>query len=189
MKKIRGNQVRPGNVILLDGKLFVVTKAQHTQPGKGGAYMQVELKGVKDGLKRRDRFQSSAEIEQAFIEEVTLQFLYMDQGKVVLMNKETFDQVSIDVDCLSASSDFLKDDMEVVVGFYDGEAISASLPSQVVLEVTQADPVTKGQTAASSYKPAQLENGMRVMVPPHIVEGDKVVVSTAECEYLERFKG
>jgi len=186
--KIDGNQIRPGNTILFDGKLWIVTKTQHTQPGKGGAYMQAELKGIKDGSKSNERFRSSEKVERVALEEIAYQFLYEDQGGYVLMNNDTFAQLTVSKDIFSGSLAYLAEQMTVTVSFYDGTPIIATLPSHVVLTVAETEPVVKGQTAASSYKAALLDNGERVMVPPHIEQGTKIVVDTRDGSYLERHK-
>ena len=186
--KVDGNQLRPGNIISHQGQLWSVIKTQHTQPGKGGAYMQVELKDLLSGTKKNERFRAAETVERIYLEEIEYQFLYEDQGSYVLMNQETYDQISIKEQKLSASASFLKDGMVVTVGFHENEPIFVNLPTQVVLEIEEADPVVKGQTATSSYKPAILENGAKVMVPPHIGIGTKIVVDTRDGSYVERYK-
>lgn len=186
--KIEGNQIRPGNIILHEGKLWTVTKTQHTQPGKGGAYMQVEMKDIREGTKKNERFRSSEGVDRVIVEEIEHQFLYQDDDSLVLMDQETYEQINASKDLLSGDILYLKDGMIVTVGMYEGAAISVTLPDHVVLLVEESDPVVKGQTASSSYKPAILENGLKVMVPPHIGQGTKVIIDTRDNSYVERYK-
>ena len=186
---IDGNALRPGQVILHQDRLWVVTKTQHTQPGKGGAYMQAELKDIQNGTKKNERFRSSETVEKVFLEEVPYRYLYQQQGEYTFMHPESYEQISLGANLLNVSADFLQENMEVLIGFYEDAPIFVNLPPQVVLLIEETDMVVKGQTASSSYKPAQLENGMRIMVPPHIEAGTKVVVNTEDGNYVERFKG
>jgi elongation factor P len=186
--KIGGNEVRPGNVILYENRLWLVVKTQHTQPGKGGAYMQVELKDMKEGTKKNERFRAAEPVERIFIDEKEFQYLYSEQESFVLMNQETYDQIAVSEDVFSASVHFLQEGMILTVGFYENSVIYVNLPSQVVLEVVEADGVVKGQTASSSFKPAKLSNGMKTSVPPHIEIGTKILINTQDCSYVERFK-
>lgn len=188
--KVDGNQLRPKNVISHLGRLYVVVKAQHTQPGKGGAYMQVELKDLQNGSKLNERFRAAQSVERVHLEEKVYQFLYEDAGGYVLMDNKTYEQITVPKEAFVGDTAFLKEEMESVVYFDgDGTLLYAELPPQVVLEVVHADPVVKGQTATSSYKSAQLENGKTIMVPPHIESGTKVVVDTRDGSYVERYKG
>ncbi len=184
--KISGNAIRPGNVIEHKGGLWRAMKIQHTQPGKGGAYLQVELRNLRDGSKLNERFRSSETVERARLEQKPYQFLYADDDMLNLMDTESYEQISINRDLVGEPAVFLQDGMEVRVEFYEEEPLGVQLPEHVVLEVTEADAVVKGQTASSSYKPAMMENGVRVMVPPHIEAGTRIVVSTADGEYVKR---
>lgn len=186
--KISGNDLRVGNVIAYQGGMYVVTKTQHTQPGKGGAYMCVVLRDLLSGNKKDARFRSSESIERLFIEEKEYQFLYKEGTQYTFMNMETFDQITLDAHLFNVSADFLQENMTVKIGFHEGDATFVNLPTQVVLDVIEADPVVKGQTASSSYKPARLSNGMCVDVPPHIETGVAIVVNTQDVSYVERFK-
>lgn len=186
--KIDGNALRPGYIILHDGKLWVVGKTQHTQPGKGGAYMQAELKDLKHGTKKVERFRAAETVERVSLEEHPYRYLYKDQELYTFIHPETYEQLSIPGDLFNVSPDFLQEDMEVVVGFYEEAPLFVTLPIHVVLTVTETDPSTKGQTATSSYKPAHLNNAMRIMVPPYIEVGTRVVVNTEEGTYVERSK-
>jgi elongation factor P len=186
--KISGNAIRIGNVLEHEGKLWVAVKTQHTQPGKGGAYMQVELKGLLDGTKTNVRFRSAEQVERVYLEERPYQYLYAEGNDLVFMDQDTYEQINIARDFVGESADFLQDGMIVNVSSHEGKPISVQLPDTVVLAITEADPVVKGQTATSSYKPAILENGLKIMVPPHIESGMRVVVNTADCSYVERAK-
>ena len=186
--KISGNAVRPGNVIEHQGRLWRAVKIQHTQPGKGGAYLQVELKDVRDGTKLNERFRSSETVERVRLDEHVYQFLFSSGDEYTFMDKNTYEQITLNGDMIGDPRVFLQDGMDVTVQSYEGSPISVELPDTVVMEIVEADPVVKGQTASSSYKPAVLENGERVMVPPHIGSGTRVVVNTADGSYVERAK-
>ena len=184
--KIAGNEIAPGAVIEHDGSLWVAVKTQAVKPGKGGAYNQVELKNLFDGRKLNERFRSAEAVEAIELEFKPYTFLFEAGETLTFMDKETFEQIEIAKDFVGERAAFLQDGMEVKVESYEGRPISVKLPSNVTLAVTEADPVVKGQTAASSYKPAKLENGLRVMVPPFIEAGTKIVVSTDDVSYLRR---
>jgi len=186
--KIIANDIRVGAVLEHEAKLWVVLKTMHTQPGKGGAFMQVEMKDIKSGTKLNVRFRSSETVERAHLEIKDYQFLYEGMGTVELMDNETYEQISLSKELVAEQLPYLKEGMVVGVEFYGEEAISIALPETVILEVAECEPVVKGQTAASSYKPAKLENGVRIMVPPFINQGVKVVVKTEDGSYLERAK-
>ncbi len=184
--KIAGNAIRPGNVIEHQGGLWKAVKIQHTQPGKGGAYMQVELKNLRDGRKLNERFRSADAVERVRLDQKDYQYLFEADGKYTFMDTETFDQIEINGELIGEQAAFLQDGMMVIVESYEGEAIGVSLPEFVTLEVLETEPVVKGQTAASSYKPAKLDNGVRTMVPPFINTGDKIIVATADSTYAKR---
>ena len=186
--KINGNAIRPGNIIQHKNRLWVAVKTQHTQPGKGGAYLQVELKDIRDGTKLNERFRSSESVERVRLDEKEYQFLYGDANGIALMDLQTFEQIQLPKEILGDSAAFLKDGMILTVVSHEGEIVGAELPETVIMEIVEAEPVVKGQTASSSYKPAILENGTRIMVPPHIGTGIKVVVNTADGTYVERAK-
>ena len=186
--KIDGNAIRPGNVIEHQGRLWRAVKIQHTQPGKGGAYLQVELKDIRDGTKLNERFRSSESVERVRLDEKEYQYLFANGNEFTFMDQETFDQLTFNRDMIGDPAAYLQDGMVVVVQGYEGSPISVSLPDTVVMEVVEADAVVKGQTASSSYKPAQLENGERVLVPPHIEAGTRIVVNTSDGTYVERAK-
>lgn len=186
--KISGNAIRPGNIINHKNRLWVAVKTQHTQPGKGGAYLQVELKDIRDGTKLNERFRSSESVERVRLDEKEYQFLYEENDSIALMDTENFEQIQVPRSLLGDSAAFLKDGMVLTVVSHEGEIVGAELPETVTMSITEAEPVVKGQTASSSYKPAMLENGVRIMVPPHIGPGTRVVVNTADGTYVERAK-
>ena len=184
--KINGNEIRPGNVIQHKGGLWVAVKIQAVKPGKGGAYAQVELKHVVDGTKLNERFRASETVERIRLEQKDYQFLFAEGDMLTFMDTETYEQISLAADFIGERAAFLQDGMEVVVESYEGQHLGVSLPEQVTLEVTETEPTIKGQTASSSYKPAIMDNGVRVMVPPFISAGEKIVVDTNEVTYVRR---
>lgn len=186
--KINGNSIKIGNIIEHKDRLWVATKTQHTQPGKGGAYLQVELKDVKTGTKLNERFRSSESVELVRLEEKPYQFLFQEGDKLTVMDSETYDQITIPSSYLGESLPFLQDGMTITIKSYQDETIHANLPETIIAVIQEADPVIKGQTASSSFKPAVLDNGVRIMVPPHITSGTKVVVNTADATYVEKAK-
>ena len=186
--RINGNAIRPGNIIEHNGRLWRVAKIQHTQPGKGGAYLQAEMKDIRDGTKLNERFRASEGVEKVRLDETQYQFLFADGDEVTFMETETYEQITLNRETIGDPAVFLQDGMTVTVQSYEGSPISVELPDSVVMEVVEADAVVKGQTASSSYKPAVLENGERIMVPPHIEAGVRIVVATADGSYMERAK-
>jgi elongation factor P len=186
MAKINGNEIRPGNVIEHNGGLWVAVKTNAVKPGKGGAYNQVELKNLIDGTKLNERFRSAETVEKVRLEQKDFTFLYEQDQALVFMDSESYEQLELQKYFVGDRAAFLQDGMTVTVELYEEKPIGISLPDQVTLEITEADPVVKGQTAASSYKPAVLENGVRVLVPPFISAGERIVVDTNEITYLRR---
>jgi len=184
--KISGVDIRPGNIIEYEGGLWKAVKTQHTQPGKGGAYMQVELKNIRDGRKNNIRFRSAETVEKIRLDSRAYQYLFDEGSSYSFMDKENFEQISISHDMLGQEKEFLQDGMDVSIEFYEESPVSVQLPSQVTMQVAESDPVVKGQTAAASFKPAVLENGARIMVPPFIESGEQVVVSVYDREYVRR---
>ena len=187
MKQLAG-AIRIGWVIEYKGKPWTITKSQHIKPGKGGAFMQVEMKSVEEGTKTNERFRTEDSVEKLMVEEKDCQFLFEDSTGLTFMDSETFDQFNMPADILGDSRPFMTDGMSVIISFIDGKPISVELPLQVICEVVETEPVIKGQTVSSSYKPAVLDNGVRTTVPPFIGVGDKIVVGTAEANYVERAK-
>ena len=184
--KINAVEIRPGNILEWDGGLWRAVKIQHTQPGKGGAYMQVELKNLIDGRKSNNRFRSSETVEKVRLDTKDFQYLFTDGEMLVFMDKDNYEQISIPADMLGDAAAFLQDGMDVVLELYDERPISVQLPDTVIATIVEADAVVKGQTASSSYKPAVLDNGVRVMVPPHIGAGTRIVVDVYAQEYVKR---
>jgi elongation factor P len=184
--KINGNEIRPGNVIEHDNTLWVAVKTQAVKPGKGPAYNQVELKNLIDGRKLNNRFGSDEKVERARIDQKDFQYLYKEGEQLVFMDNDTYEQLSLAVEFVGERAAFLQDGMTVTLDMHDERPIGISLPDQVVLEITETEPTIKGQTAASSYKPALLENGVRVMVPPFISSGERIIVDTNEVAYIRR---
>jgi elongation factor P len=186
MSKINGNEIRPGNVIEHNGGLWVAVKTNAVKPGKGGAYNQVELKNLIDGTKLNERFRSAETVERVRLEQKDFSFLYEQGEALVFMDLESYEQIELQKDFVGDRAAFLQEGMTVTLEIYQDKPIGITLPPQVTLEIAEADPVVKGQTAASSYKPAVLENGVRVLVPPFISAGEKIVVDTAELTYIRR---
>jgi elongation factor P len=187
--KVPVNSIRAGNVIEYNGKLWVASKVQHISPGKGGAFVAIEAKALREGNKLQERFRSGETIDRVHIDERDCTYLFKDDNGYTFMDKETFEQLTVGADVLDEDqARFLQDGMEVVVSLYEGTPVGAELPKTVVLAVTEADAVVKGQTASSSYKPAIVEGGVRVMVPPHIGVGTRLVINTEDGSYMERAK-
>ncbi len=184
--KISGVDIRPGNIIEYEGGLWRAVKIQHTQPGKGGAYMQVEMKNLIDGRKTNVRFRSAETVERVRLDTKDFQFLYHDGDALVFMDKDSYEQVSLPEDLIGEPAAFLQDGMDVVMELHEERPISVQLPDTVEATIVEADAVVKGQTASSSYKPAVLDNGVRVMVQPHIGSGTRIVVDVYERTYVRR---
>ena len=182
--KISGVEIRPGNIIEYDKGIWRAVKIQHTQPGKGGAYMQVELKNLIDGRKNNVRFRSAETVERIRLDTKDFSYLYAEGEDLVFMDKESYEQITLSRDTLGDAAAFLQDGMDVVMELYDERPISVQLPDTVEATIVEADAVVKGQTASSSYKPAVLDNGVRVMVPPHIGSGTRIVVDVYERAYV-----
>ena len=186
MPKINGNEIRPGNILEHDGGLWSAVKVDHVKPGKGGAFAQVELRNLRNGSKLNERFRSADKVERVRLEQKDQQFLYESDGQLVFMDQESFEQIELPAEILGDRRPFLQDGMVVQIEYYEEEALSAQLPQKVICEVAETEPVVKGQTAANSFKPAILDNGVRVMIPPFVGEGEKIVVNTETMEYSER---
>ena len=184
--KISGVEIRPGNIIEYEGGIWRAVKTQHTQPGKGGAYMQVEMKNLIDGRKNNVRFRSAETVERVRLDTKEFQFLFAEGDALTFMDKETYDQVQLPRDLLGEAAAFLQDGMDVSMELYEERPISVQLPDQIEATVVDADAVVKGQTASSSYKPAMLDNGVRVMVPPFIGSGTRILVDVYAQEYVRR---
>lgn len=188
MAKIIASSVRKGNVIDLDGKLCVVMSAENIHPGKGTPVTHLVMRRIADGVKVEERYRTTDQVERAYLEEKDFNFLYEDDMGFNFMQPENFEQISISRDILGDQAQWLQEGMTCHVSLHESNPISIELPPRVTLEITEADPVVKGQTASSSYKPARLANGVRVMVPPYIESGIRVVVSTEDGSFVERAK-
>ncbi|MBL4693190.1 MAG: elongation factor P [Magnetovibrio sp.] len=187
--KINGNTIRPGMVIEHQDRLWRAVKTQHTQPGKGGAYLQVELKDLQSGTKLNQRFRASESVERAILEQNDYTYLYSDGEMFTFMHVETYEQIELSAEAIGEDQVlFLQENMKIVVESHDDTPLGVQLPNTVILEVTEADAVIKGQTASSSYKPALLENGLKTQVPPFIAAGTRIVVNTEDGSYVERAK-
>ena len=188
MVSVIASNVRKGNVIEKDGKLYIVVTAENIHPGKGTPVTQLEMRRISDGVKISDRYKTTDTLEKAFIEYQTFNYLYQDGDHWVFMQPETFDQVHVGADVIGDWAPYLQENMEVRLATFNGTPISIELPARVTLEVVETEPVVKGQTASGSFKPAVLSNGVRTMVPTHIVAGTKIVVLTEDGSYVERAK-
>ena len=186
MPKINGNEIRPGNVLEHNGGLWSAVKVDYVKPGKGGAFAQVELRNLRNGSKLNERFRSADKVERVRLEQKDQQFLYESDGMLVFMDAETYEQIELPAEILGERRPFLQDGMTITVEFYESEALSASLPQKVTCTIAETEPVVKGQTAANSFKPATLENGIKIMVPPFVGQDEDVVVNTETMEYAER---
>ena len=186
MAKINGNEIRKGNVIEHKNSLWVAVKTAHVKPGKGGAFAQVELKNIRNNSKLNERFRSADKVERVRLEQREHQFLYESGDDLFFMNNENFEQIEVKKELIGESANFLVEGMNVQVEFFENEILNASLPERIACIVKETEPTIKGQTAANSSKPAILENGVRIMVPQFVSEGEKILVSTETFEYLER---
>ena len=184
--KIQGNEIKPGMIIEHNNDLWSVLKTQHVKPGKGGAFNQVELKSVKKGTKLNERFRSSDNVERVVLEEKKFNFLYGDESSCHFMDQSNFEQIAINKSLLGEKNKLLKENMEVNIQFYEEAALSINLPNTIELIIEKTDATIKGQTASSSYKPATLENGINIMVPPFINSGDKIILDTRNLEYVKK---
>ena len=186
--KVIASTLRKGNVVDVDGKLYVVLTAQNIHPGKGTPVTQVDMRRIADGVKVSERYRTTEQVERAIVEEREHTFLYHDGEGYHFMNPETYDQVAVHEDILGEQASYLQEGMKVMLSLHNGNAIAIELPARVTLEIVETEPVMKGQTASSSFTPAKLSNGARTMVPPHIQAGTRVVVQTEDGSYVERAK-
>lgn len=186
--KIQANTMRPGMVIEHQGKQWSILKIELLQPGKGGAFIQVEMRDIATGNKSNDRWRTQESVEKLEVRERDSQYLYQDGDLYTFMDTETYDQFSLSADDLAGKEVYLQDGMAVMANTIEGKPVGIDLPQTVTLEVVEAEPVVKGQTAASSYKPGVMENGVKVMIPPFVEAGTRIVVNTADGTYVERAK-
>ncbi len=184
--KLNGNEIRPGNVIEHQGSLWVATKANAVKPGKGPAYNQVELKNLMDGRKLNERFRASETVERVRLEQKDHTYLFEDGDMLIFMDQESYEQISVPKELIGERVAFLQDGMNVIVESHEGRPIGVQLPEQVTLEIIDTEPTVKGQTASSSYKPSTVDNGLRIMVPPYMTVGEKIIVNTETMEYVRR---
>jgi elongation factor P len=186
--KVIASSIRKGNVIEQDGKLYVVLSAENIHPGKGTPVSQIEMRRISDGVKVSERYKTTDQVEKATIEDTNYNYLYEDADGFHFMNNETYDQIQVPKDVVGATAPYLQENMTVKLSMHDVTPVAIQLPQRVTLEVVDTEPVTKGQTASSSYKPAVLSNGVRTTVPPHISVGTRIVVLTEDGSYSERAK-
>lgn len=186
--KVIASSVRKGNVLDLDGRLCVVLTAESFHPGKGTPTTQIDMRRISDGVKMSQRYKTTDQVERAVVEDRDFTFLYSDAEGYHFMNSETYDQITLQEDLVGDGKLYLQPEMKVMLSMHEGNAVAIQLPQKVVLEIVETEPVTKGQTASSSYKPAILSNGVKTSVPPHITTGTRVVIMTADGAYVERAK-
>ena len=186
--KIIASSVRKGNVLEIDNKLYVVLTAESFHPGKGTPTTQIDMRRISDGVKVSQRYKTTDQVERAVVEDREFTFLYNDAEGYHFMNSETYDQITLQSDLVGDGAVYLQPEMKVMLSMHEANAVAIQLPQKVVLEIVETEPVTKGQTASSSYKPARLSNGVRTNVPPFIDAGTRVVVMTEDGSYVERAK-
>lgn len=186
--KVIASSIRKGNIIEQDGKLYVVLTAENIHPGKGTPVSQIEMRRISDGTKMSERYKTTDQVERAHVEDNDFNYLYEDGDGFHFMNTQNYDQLQVSKDVVGNAAPYLQENMTVKLSIYEGNAVAITLPQRTTLEVVETEPVTKGQTASSSYKPAILSNGVRTNVPPHIGVGTRIVVMTEDGSYVERAK-
>jgi elongation factor P len=186
--KVIASSIRKGNIIEQDGKLYVVLTAENIHPGKGTPVSQIEMRRIGDGVKISERYKTTDQVEKATVEDTNFNYLYEDADGFHFMNTENYDQVQVSKEIVGSSAPYLQENMTVKLSLHDGNPVAIQLPQRATLEVVETEPVTKGQTASSSYKPAVLSNGVRTNVPPHVAAGTRIVVMTEDGSYVERAK-
>ena len=184
--KIQGNEIKPGMIIEHNNDHWTVLKSQHVKPGKGGAFNQVELKSLTKGTKLNQRFRSSENVERTQLEEKEFNFLYSDENGCFFMDPKSFEQISLKKNLLGDKIKLLTENLKVTISFLEENPLSVDLPTNIECEIESTEGVVKGQTAASSYKPAKLKNGLDIMVPPFIEEGNKIILDTRNLEYVKK---
>jgi len=186
--KVIASSLRKGNVVDMDGRLYVILSAENIHPGKGTPVTQLDMRRISDGVKVSERYRTTEQVERAYVEDREFQYLYQDGDGFHFMNPETYDQIAVSKDIVGDQAAFLQENMKVTLSTHEGVVLAIELPQRATLEVVETEPTVKGQTASSSYKPALLSNGVRTMVPPHIAPGTRIVVMTADASYVERAK-
>jgi elongation factor P len=186
--KVAASSLRKGNVVEIDNKLYVVLRAENIHPGKGTPVSQIDMRRISDGVKVSERWRTTEQVERAFVDQRSHTYLYSDAEGFHFMNPENYDQLVAGPDIIGDWAPYLQDGMTVELSTHNGVAIAIELPARVALEIVETEPVTKGQTASSSYKPAMLSNGVRTMVPPYITAGTRIIVMTEDGSYVERAK-
>ena len=186
MPKINGNEIRIGNIIEHNDSLWITIKVDHVKPGKGGAFAQVEMRNIRNGSKLNDRFRSADKVEKVRLEQKDQQFLYESNGMLTFMDTDNYEQFDLPAELLGDLRPFLQDGMIAVVEYYESEALNVTLPQKVACKVIETEPTVKGQTAAASYKPAELENGLRIMVPPFVQVEESIIINTEDLSYVKR---
>ncbi len=186
--KVIASSLRKGNVVDVDGKLYVILSAENIHPGKGTPVTQLDMRRISDGVKVAERFRTTEQVERAFVEDRDHTFLYSDGEGFHFMNPENYEQVQVPAELIGDQANYLQENMTVKLSLHNGVALAMELPRSVILEITETEPAMKGQTASSSYKPAILSNGVRTLVPPHIQAGTRVVIMTEDGSYSERAK-
>ena len=186
--KVIASSLRKGNIVDVDGRLYVILTAENIHPGKGTPVTQVDMRRISDGVKSSQRYKTTDQVERAHVEDREYQYLYQDADGYHFMQMESYDQIQVGEGVIGDQAAYLQPEMKVRLSVHEGNTVAIELPQRVTLEVVETEPVTKGQTASSSYKPAMLSNGLRTTVPPHIVAGTRIVVSTADGTYVERAK-
>ncbi len=186
--KVIASQLRKGNIVEIDSKLFVVLHAENFHPGKGTPTTQVDMRRISDGVKTQQRYKTTDQVERAHVEDHEYSYLYQDGDGFHFMNSDNYEQVAVPADIVGDGAPYLQEGMKVTLAVYEGVPVSIELPQKVTLEIVDTEPAMKGQTASGSFKPAKLSNGVRTMVPTHITVGTRVVVSTEDGSYTERAK-
>ncbi|HXW24768.1 MAG TPA: elongation factor P [Xanthobacteraceae bacterium] len=186
--KVIASSLRKGNIVDMDGKLYVILSAENIHPGKGTPVTQLDMRRISDGVKVSERYRTTEQVERAYVEDREYQYLYRDGDGFHFMNPDTYDQIAVPKDVIGDQAAYLQENMKVMLSTHEGTIVAIELPQRAILEVVETEPTVKGQTASSSYKPALLSNGVRTMVPPHIASGTRIVVMTADGSYVERAK-
>jgi elongation factor P len=186
--KVIASSLRKGNIVDLEGRLYVILSAENIHPGKGTPVTQLDMRRISDGVKVSQRYKTTEQVERAYVEDREYQYLYQDDDGFHFMNSETYDQITLSTDIVGEQAAYLQPEMKVMLSVHEGVPVAIELPQRVVLQVVETEPTVKGQTASSSYKPAVLSNGVRTMVPPHVTAGTRIVVTTSDGSYVERAK-